>query len=539
MPVGGVATGGAMETARGLSVVAAMALALGGWLYYRHGLSAQFWPDSFGYLAQAQGIAGLAPYARPADRSAGYPALLALALLTPRPALVLVLMQMLIAIGSLAAVYRLSTRVILPRCGIDFTGRRVCASGLLAATALAGLYSGLHVHIAAVLTEILFAAAALLAVLAAVWLIRPDRAERRPWLEAPAVAALGALPLLVKPHWLFAAVGLAVLPGVWLWRVTAPHAAPAWRRLLHLVLAVGLSTGAAYLTVLPDRLLAQRYSARDHALFGPRAAFCNHAHLIMATLARRPGLMLQDDPSFDQRLRERVGMLVASHASGWKLLGYNGDVCSYSSELSRLLEEHFSDFRDEGRFLIGSLARVAIADPLPYARKVVVQVAFGFLTAFDRFAIHARTGIDPSRKGSAFGYPPPAFFAGVRDAEEVGPLGSRDAMKTTVPGYIAQGLLAAIFFSAGMALLLAVLAALTLPWRAWRSWTVAERQMFAVFVALPLGVLAAHHLLVALVHSFDVWRYGFNMFFVNLLFMGSSALFWLGGRGRWRAKRPM
>jgi hypothetical protein len=524
-----------MGTAGVLRIVAASALAFALWIYYSHGLSIQIWPDSFSYLTQAQGIAGLAPYARPSDRNAGYPALVALALLTPRPAFTLVLLQALIAIGGLFAVHRTLTRGVLPRCGIAPARHQAWKLSIQAATALAGLYSGLHVHVAAVLTETLFAGAALLAVLATIWLVRPDRVSRWPWVEAPVVAAIGAVPLLVKPHWLLAAAGLAMLSGVWLWRATVRPAAPVVAKLLQLVLALGLAAGAAFLTILPDRLLAQRYSPRDHALFGPRTAFCNHAHLIMATLARRPSLALQDDPVFERRLRSQVDALVASHTKGWRLLGFNGDLCAYSSAFSALIDERYPDARDGGRFLIGALARAALSDPLPYMRMVLVQSAHGFLSAFDRFAIRTRTGIDTREKGSITNYPPPEFFTSVRDAEEVGPLGSSVAMKETTLGRTVQIVLAVIFFTAGLALIASVLAAFVLPWWRWRRWSPDERQVFLVFIALPLGVLLAHHLLIALIHTFDVWRYGFNMYFVNLLFMGASALFWLGN---WQRSRP-
>jgi hypothetical protein len=329
-----------------------------------------------------------------------------------------------------------------------------------------------------------------------------------------------------------------MLSGVWLWRVTARSAASVWISCLKLGLALGLALGAAALTILPDRIVAQRYSPREHALFGPRTAFCNHAHLIAATLARRPDLMLQEDPQFERRLRAMLDGLVAGHKSGWKLLGYNGDLCTYSRELTALLDQRFPDFRDEGRFLLSSLAKAALSDPLPYARKVLFQLVLGVATAFDRFAIRTRTGIDPSQRTIIANYPPPTFFAGTEDAEEVGPLGSKAAMKGTTVGRIVQALLAVIFFPAGIALAASVLAALLLPWWRWRMWNADDRRAFALFLALPLGVLIAHHLLIALVHTFDVWRYSFNMFFVNLFFMGASVLFWLGDGRRWRAAGP-
>ena len=524
-----------MRTAAVPRIVAATAIMLTVIVYYGHGLAIQVWPDSLSYLVQANGIAGLAPFQRPGDRTVGYPAFIALALQTPRPALAIVIAQALIAVASLVAVYRALTRVVLPRCRVRPEHVQAWKSWLLATTSLAALYSGLHVHITGVLTEILFAGLALAAVLAAVWLLRPDRRNRRPWIEAPAAAAVGALPLLVKPHWLLAAAGLAVLAGVWLWRVAAARTASAsmWRSAVLLGLALGLTLGAATLATLPDRIVAERYSPREHALFGPRSAFCNHAHLIAATLERRPTLTLQQDPGFETRLRALLRSLVARHTRGWRLLGFDGDLCTYSAELKSLLDQRFADYHEQGRFLLGSVVRAALADPLPYARKIAFQLLMGFTTAFDRYGIRTRTGIDPALRDVDPNYPKAAFFAGLRDVDEVGPLGNV-TMKKTLAGHLVQVLLAATFVPAAVAFVASVLAALVLPSRRWRDWSAGDRRAFAVFLAVPLGVLFAHHLLIALVHSFDVWRYAFNMYFVNLYFLGASALFWLGDGQRWR-----
>ena len=40
-------------------------------------------------------------------------------------------------------------------------------------------------------------------------------------------------------------------------------------------------------------------------------------------------------------------------------------------------------------------------------------------------------------------------------------------------------------------------------------------------------MILAHHALVGLSHTFDIRRYAFNLFFVNLAFVASASLFWL------------
>ena len=249
-------------------------------------------------------------------------------------------------------------------------------------------------------------------------------------------------------------------------------------------------------------------------------------------------MTLEADPAFERAFRGRLAALVAERGGGWRLLGFNGDLCVYDGELSALLAARFPVPAEQGRFLLGSLARAALADPLPYAGKVLNQLAHGFLTAFGRFAVYGRTGTEGYEAAAQTYRLSPAFLAGVSLVTEHGPLGTKARLDTTLAGRATQALLAVIFHATTALLVGLAVASVLIPLLRWRHWPETTRATFLAFVALPLGALLAHHLLIALVHTFDVWRYGFNVFFVNLLFMGAAALFWLDQWRRAADTRP-
>lgn len=523
-----------MERKFRIAAVAMIAAMLA--IYYWNGLVFQYWPDSGGYLVQGMGLAGLMPFSRPVDRNVGYPALVALALLTPRPALALVVMQAALVATAFAAIYVALRRWVLPRLELATPQRSLAGAIVLTGLAAASLYSVIHVQIAALLTEILFASLALLAVLATVWLVLPERVSRRPWLETACVALVAGLPAVVKPHWQFAGPLLALIAGGWLWRRTSGTKSGAGASLVRLVAAIVLPLAIVLAAIAADRAIGARFSPREQALFGPRTAFCNHAHLVLATMTRRSNLQLQQgDAAFEAAFKAELQSQVASHNGGWTLLGFNGDLCTYSNALSALLDRRFPEPGEQAWFLVASLARAALADPLPYAMKVLRQMAAGFLTAFPRFAIHTPPGVEGYRQAEAVYKLPRDFTRGVQLVAEHGPLPSRQLLRGTWPGRLVHLSLAIVFFGfAGLLVTLVLLSVAVPVWR-WQWWTAEVRNLYLAFVVLPLFALLAHHVLIALVHSFDIWRYGFNVYFVNLFFIGAAALFWLADWQRWRA----
>ena len=511
-----------MTRARGLQALAVAAALATVAIYYRDGIRLLVWPDSSSYLVQALTLAGAEPYARPGDRGVGYPLLLVLALATPAPGLAIVIGQLFIAIAALAGGAVFLIRVVWPRVADGRQAGPVVASGVGAGAALAGMYGALHVLIASVLTEVVFAGLALLAVLAIAWLVMPGRVVRRPWVDALGVALVGALPALIKPHWQLAAPLIAVVAAGWL---IVRSGAGAGRVALGAG-ALAMTLAATALVMLPDRLLGQRYSPREQALFGPRTLFCNHVHLMVGSLNRKPGLSLQDDPGFERELRGQLEAFVGRHTTGWRLLGFNGDLCAYDAPFSALLDRRFSDAREQGALLQGALMRIALADPWPYVRKVMAQMAHGLTSGFQRFAVQGRPELTAYHRMAARLGVYPGFAWGVTVAGEHGPLGDKARLDGTLWGRVVHGLLGAVFQAATGIYVLLLAGSLVAPWWRWRHWSSETRQAFLAFVGLPMAIVLAHHGLIALVHTFDVWRYAFNVYFVSVFWLGAAAMFW-------------
>jgi hypothetical protein len=511
------------------SILAGMLL-----VYYGTGVGFQIWPDSGGYLLPALGLAGEVPFTRSGARSIGYPAFVAIALLTPAPLLVLVLAQAALSVAAFIGLYVLISRVALPALVPDLDDRRPLADVLVVGVTAATLYSIVHVQIAAVLTETLFIVLALASVGAAIWFCRLEPGACRPWRATCfAMGVIGA-NLTVKPHWIIAAFVLATVVAIRLWQLVDRPEGPRHRRRLAAVL---LPFFLLALWSLPDRLLAVRYPDPGDALFGPRTAFCNHMPLIRATLARRPTFVLADDAQFESELRDRMQLIADRRETGWSLLGFNGDSCTFDAQLSTILNRFRPDPAVQARFLTGALIRAVLTDPLPFAAKFSRQMLFGFTTAFQKFAHHAM--LEPIDLRSITGTDAlgAALQRAVTTVASVGPLGSREALKNTHVGRGLHGLLAVYFFTlTGLLCGLAVVTILAPVWL-WRGWGGPTRKNFVVFLAVPLAVILAHHAVVALTHSFDVWRYGFNMFFVNLLFIATSGSFWLSHLAAWRRVR--
>ncbi|MDX2159473.1 MAG: hypothetical protein SFW09_23450 [Hyphomicrobiaceae bacterium] len=521
---------------RALKSLALLTLVLMLAVYYGRGLSFQMWSDSSNYLVQAQGLAGLAPHARPDDHAFGYPVLVAMALLTPRPALTLVLLQAAIAIAAFAGCYKALVALVLPHVGLPPERLGAARACVLAGLAAATLYSPVHVLVAALLSDVLLAALALAAVVAIVWLVLPGRRTYMPWLEAVSAAAIAAVPALVEPEWYLPAAALAGAAGFWLAHRLArePAGATSRRGLLLVAPALLLPLAAAWLVTLPDRMASERSDEPANAFLAARMTFCNHAHLVHATLERHPDITLQDDPVFERALKKKLAALVARHGGDWPLLGFNGDNCTYDPTVISLLARRFPEPEEQRRFLLASLSRAALADPLPFGGKVAAQIGYGFGTAFSRFAMHGRPGHWVYRVAEGAVGLPDSFHAGIGVAAEVGPLGTRHLLDTTPSGRLVLPVLTVLFHgAAGLLALLAIVSTLVPPLR-WRTWDSTTRQRFAAFVAAPLAVLTAHHAGIALQSTFDVWRHGFDVYFVNLLFMGSAMLFWLGDWYRWR-----
>lgn len=486
-------------------------------LYHAGGLHFLFWADSHGYLVQAESLFGADTYQRPSARNVGYPLFLSGVLSLSHTALALILAQVLLVVLAYTLLYRHICRAmsdLSPNEAAAGMRLRAWMTWVLVATTS---YSALHVFMLSLLPEILFAVLALLAVVAVSWLLLRPPGETV-WWPATLAACAATLPALVKPHWLLAALVLVAVVAAQL-ALSQLRSQPRQSTLIVRAALAGLVPFAVLAAVLaPDRYLASM--APKAELFGPRTLFCNHLHFIEDALEGKRSWQLVADPNREARLKAAARKVLATQGKPWRYLGFNGDHCMYNQDFLDTVAAELPDQTAERAFYMAGFKAAVLGDPIRFGGKVLRQIVLGIEQSFAKSSFHLASPAEPSNAA--------AFLVGTSRDGEAGPLRSKARMKQTPLGLLVMALLALVFavltvVFAGL-LLLSLLAA---PLR-FRDWTSERQRHFAAYVGVPLLAVVAHHMLIGIAHSFDIWRYAFGVFFVSIGFVLTAGLFWRG-----------
>lgn len=499
-----------------LASIALLLVILG--IYHSHGVHFVFWADSSTYLGQAMSIAGSNGYDRGGGRSVGYPLMLAPFIDFPAAALVIVGVQALIVLAGYVLLYRhmrAGAKAVAP----NATHARAMFVAMLPIALVATTsYSSLQVFTLSLLPEVLFLTLAMLAVAVVARFVLREPGEPGMLWQAALAAAVASLPALVKPHWMLAAPALVAIvaarAAVAMARSSSSLRVRATRAAVSIVLAFGVLAAVTW----PERYLSATHNV-EASLFGPRTLFCNHMHMIDDALTRRPGMTLHADPAVDGAIRQAMTDLRARDSNPWKLLGFNGDLCNFDEGFRKLLGRLIPSVEEQRQFFVGSYMKAAEAEPIRFAGKITYQILAGLYRSFEKFDFHVSTG---EQHGLS-----PRFTAGTTAEGEAGPLGSRTRMKSTAGGLVVRVVLGTFFYLLLAAYLaLIVLSCIAAPYF-WRSWPPQRQRAFVAFLGVPIAAVLSHHALVAITHSFDIWRYAFGVFLVNIGFIGMAALFWL------------
>jgi hypothetical protein len=488
------------------------------WIYHGGGIHFLVWPDSLGYLDQALSIASPQGYQRAAGRSVGYPLFLLAPLSVKSSALAIFALQTLLVLVAYRLLYLHVVSATTTLAPTQHTPRNALIALLPLLLAITASYSALQVFMLSLLPEILFVTLAFGAVLAVSRFAVGEPGQPHIWLRAAGAAAAATLPILVKPHWMFAAPVLVLIVAAKLaaltWRSHASRLGSTARLGAALVLPLTIYGAVG----LPERYLSANFNP-EAALFGPRVLFCNHVHMIRDAWSRAPQLTAHSDPAIDTAIKEGVGELLARDANPWKVLGVNGDLCFYDPHFQGLVGRLLPAVDAQRAFYLNAYTAAVWADPVRFALSFLRQMVLGLEIPFHRFAFHVSFPNAPSAE--------PSFLWGTTQAGDAGPLASKATMKTTLPGLAVLALLA-IIFNALLVIYLALfaLSVLLAPWL-WCTWPAGRQRAFLAYVSVPIAAILSHNALVAVAHSFDIWRYAFNLFFVNLGFMTTAALFWL------------
>ena len=496
-------------------------------VYHGTGLHFIYWPDSYGYLSQALSMTGSDAYQRADGRSVGYPAFLALPTQLPATALIVTFLQTALVVTAYVLIYRQFNRAAPALAPGQKALRTTFVVWFPVALALSSSYSALQTFILSMLPEILFAVLVLAAVVAVSRFVHREAVGPDEWWRAAATAAIATAPVLVKPHWLFAAPALVLIVAVKLATGVMPAGKVSPVRRFGLVAAaLAVSFAAFFAASWPERHLSATVNA-ETTLFGPRTLFCNHAHMIADARIRHASFRLHADPAIDTAVSDAISVIRARDDQPWKYLGTNGDLCLTDMGLSTLLNQKFPSIDDQRRFLAGAYLGAFRAAPLRFAAQILRQISLGFEIAFLRFSKHSPFDQEGFERSVAKFKLSPSFLAGTTQNGEVGPLGGKDKLKSSVIGWAVLIVLSVTFIP--LDILYVALVALSVaaaPLR-WKTWGPERRRTYLAYIGVPLAAIFAHHLLIAVAHTFDIWRYAFGMFFVNLLLIATASLFWL------------
>jgi hypothetical protein len=510
-----------MTTSRAAALLLMFLLAA----YYGAGIPFIFWPDSTSYLAASLALIQDGKWVDAGGRSMAYPLFLTLPARMSATALTLVVLQAAIAVVAFIFLRRHLVRMaseLLPA-GHPIRGRFLNALPLLLA-ATAG-YSALHVLIAAMMPEVLFAALALVAVAATGRVIAQTLNGHVTWGGLILAALAIAAPCLVKPHWILAAPALAVFAGVIFARARWRSGTGTWRY-AQAGLALMLPLFILGAMQAPEASWAATQKQNPGIVFGPRTLFCNHLLLIDDALTRHGDVKISLDAKTEAALRAYMKEVRARNTPPWRLLGFDGDQCMYDPALDKLMGTLAPSVSDQRALYLNAVRAAFTTQPLPFAWKATKQMWHGLTLPFARFAQHGT--FDAAAYGAAQKALKlsPDFLDGVSIAPCAGVWGCGKSWPILFLRGLSTAALAVLF--SGLTVAYVVLATISLARTpvVWRHWTEDRKTAFLAYLAPPLLAILAHNGLIAMVHTFDVWRYSFNLFFVNLAFTFAAGLFW-------------
>ena len=474
-----------------------------------HTIPLVFWPDSYGYLFPAMSLAsGHLHGVSIQGRGIGYPALIAATLVFSglRGLSLLQLGLSVLAVALLAAILFELLRAATDRlvrssayCASDLRLLVMSAASLLFVTTVTA-NNGFTFQLYSILAEtphLLFASAALLLFVAS-WVVQSK--TRIP-------LALGALVIiyfstLTKPMTL---ITLCLVGASLLWTLWAQRHALTRRTNVSAIILSGVLISAAHAA-------ESAASVPESYLFGPQTLFCNHIQIVLPAVG-------EATPERAQLSRLLRGVLARDHS--FRIQGYNGDNCFYDHSISRAIEraaasEHVA--RPDWllrQFLIG------IAEhPLAYINVVAHQLRLYFRRPL---ADANGNGHSPAVSEASWNLlmPYTSLLGVSRDSFSVH---YRNWVPKDFPGpvrffkYFADTS-AAYFFTAIVlpATFLAALLLCALPGP--------RSRRVEVIVTCIAGFASSWMLLIAMAHTFDEERYGFELFPLAELWFTASVIY--------------
>ena len=335
------------------------------WIVLQSTHTLVIWPDSLSFLHPTLAWLERGTFTHASGRGFLYPLFLrgVLAIsIHPRAIVIAQLLLVVLTYAALAvAVWVLSRRDAARSTAACWTHAMIATLWLATFTLYAPGIGLAHT----VMAETLFSFVLSLVLLGFIVCVAPDIPARVRSIALPlTLFASVALPIVKQPGGpLLILVPIALVVGA---QRGARLKTAGW---------IAVSLAVAGLTLMtPEIRLQNRYDKYMSRVFGPKSMFCNSADLVVNDLAAQ-----SQDP-FSLAVADRLKPMLTPEARlaatqvGWRLNGFNGDVCTHG-DTGVFIRTHFAqDMNGETRFYVRTYLAALARDPLYLVRRLTRQL---------------------------------------------------------------------------------------------------------------------------------------------------------------------
>jgi hypothetical protein len=152
---------------------------------------------------------------------------------------------------------------------------------------------------------------------------------------------------------------------------------------------IGVSIVAALALLATGSRFGASDSDQASAVFAPKTLFCNHLNIVLASDAARREIMSAAGNRGDATMA-RLAADLAAEPGRWPVLGFFGDACLFDTVLDRDFTSNGGDATDAAAAYQRIFLAAVHDRPLPYAEKLVRQIAYGVSNAWPPY------GLDPA-----------------------------------------------------------------------------------------------------------------------------------------------
>jgi hypothetical protein len=323
-------------------------------------------PDSWGYLEPALSASSGGPFTQTNARGLGYPIFLYGILSIFHSIHAIVHAQVALYLGISALLFLCWREVTKSNINKNYILQKVLLAIMLFSFIFSSLFQDFIYFIQ---TEIFYAFMVLLCVYLLLLVFFNNFSPMVFSLIFLAASFFTVFNYFVKPHW---GGAMVFILGLLIVRLFTARSVPVAVRIALPVVSCGL---ILFGLVLPQQRLSETYS-KLASTEGPKTLFCNNADLVVRYMESPDYKIDPKDVLLAKSVKGLLDRVVTEGASGgWRRLGFDGDKCMYSDDLSISVRNHFEhDPSRIERFYLSHFMGGVLNDPLKYASRVIKQI---------------------------------------------------------------------------------------------------------------------------------------------------------------------